>query len=72
MSGALNPSAPSLVDSVPIELERSMAFPEKILPAYDHMDAKKAMGERNGTQAGDPPEGAMVMYELAVMRDPPL
>jgi len=51
---------------------RSMAFPEKRHPAYDHMNAKEAMGKRNGTQAGDPPKAAKAMYELAVMKDPPL
>jgi NAD(P)-dependent dehydrogenase (short-subunit alcohol dehydrogenase family) len=51
---------------------RSMAFPEKRHPAYDHMDAEKDMKARNGTQAGDPPKGARAMYELAVMDDPPL
>jgi hypothetical protein len=30
------------------------------------------MGERNGTQAGDPKKGAKAMYELAVAKDPPL
>ena len=49
-----------------------MAFPEKRHPAYDHIDAEKAMSARNGTQAGDPIKGAKAMYELAVMRDPPL
>ncbi|KUJ24568.1 NAD(P)-binding protein [Mollisia scopiformis] len=51
---------------------RSMSFPEKRHPAYDHIDAKKQMGQRHGTQAGDPPKGAKAMYELAVMKDPPL
>lgn len=51
---------------------RSMAFPEKRHPAYDHIDAQKAMGERNGTQAGDPIKGAKAMYELATLKDPPL
>ncbi|KAH6716369.1 hypothetical protein BKA61DRAFT_342250 [Leptodontidium sp. MPI-SDFR-AT-0119] len=51
---------------------RSMSFPEKRHPAYDHMDAKKAMDQRHGTQAGDPPKGAKAMYELAIMNDPPL
>jgi len=51
---------------------RSMSFPEKRHPAYDHMDAKDAMTKRNGTQAGDPPKGAKAMYELAIMKDPPL
>jgi len=49
-----------------------MSFPEKRHPAYDHIDAKKEMTERHGTQAGDPPKGAKAMYELAVMEDPPL
>lgn len=51
---------------------RSMTFPEKRHPAYDHIDAKTQMNKRNGTQAGDPPKGAKAMYELAVMKDPPL
>jgi hypothetical protein len=29
-----------------------MAFAEEKNPAYDHIDAKKQMGERHGTQAG--------------------
>ena len=49
-----------------------MVFPEKRHEAYDHIDAKKAMGERHGTQAGDPKKGGKAMYELAVMEDPPL
>lgn len=51
---------------------RSMAFPEKRHPAYDHIDAKTQMNKRNGTQAGDPPKGAKAMYEFAIMKDPPL
>jgi NAD(P)-dependent dehydrogenase (short-subunit alcohol dehydrogenase family) len=51
---------------------RSMSFPEKRHPAYDHMDAKKAMGDRHGTQAGDPIKGAKAMYELATLGEPPL
>ena len=51
---------------------RSMTFPEKKHPAYDHLDAKELMTKRNGTQAGDPPKGAKAMYELAIMKDPPL
>ena len=51
---------------------RSMAFAPERHPAYDHIDAKTAMGQRNGTQAGDPIKGAKAMYELAVMKDPPL
>lgn len=41
-------------------------------PAYDHMDAKKSMTERHGTQAGDPKKAAKAMYEFATMQDPPL
>lgn len=51
---------------------RSMDFGENKKEEYDHLDAKKSMGERNGTQAGDPKKGAKAMYELAVMQDPPL
>ncbi|THV85928.1 NAD(P)-binding protein [Aureobasidium pullulans] len=51
---------------------RSMDFGEAKNSAYDHLDAKKSMGERNGTQAGDPKKGARCMYELAVMDEPPL
>lgn len=36
------------------------------------MDARERMSARNGTQAGDPARGARAMYELAVMKDPPL
>lgn len=50
---------------------RSMQFAERH-PAYDHMNAKKSMTERNGTQAGDPKKGAKAMYQFAVMNDPPL
>ena len=51
---------------------RSMAFAQNKNPNYDHIDAKKSMGERNGTQVGDPPKAAKAMYELATMKDPPL
>ena len=51
---------------------RSMDFGEVAAPAYDHMDPKKTAGDRNGTQAGDPKKGAIAMYKLAVMKDPPL
>ena len=49
-----------------------MVFAEKRHPAYDHIDAKKNAEGRNGSQAGDPSKGAKAMYELAVMKDPPL
>jgi hypothetical protein len=49
-----------------------MTFPEKRHPAYDHIDAKKTMNARHGTQVGDPEKGARAMYELAILEDPPL
>ncbi len=49
-----------------------MQFAEQRHPAYDHIDAKTAMQKRHGTQAGDPKKGGRAMYELAVMKDPPL
>lgn len=49
-----------------------MVFPERRHPAYDHIDAKKDAEGRHMTQAGDPIKGAKAMYELAVMKDPPL
>jgi len=51
---------------------RSMSFADERHPAYDHLNAKKAMGDRNGKQVGDPVKGARAMYELAVLSDPPL
>ncbi|KAF4624407.1 hypothetical protein G7Y89_g13765 [Cudoniella acicularis] len=51
---------------------QSMDFPEKRLPAYDHLNAKEMMGKCHGSQAGDPVKGAKTMYELAAMKDPPL
>merc|ERR1712230_307353 len=50
---------------------RSMQFAERH-PAYDHMDAQERMSARHGNQAGDPVKGAKAMYELAIMKDPPL
>jgi len=49
-----------------------MEFPEKRHPAYDHMDAKEIMGKRHNKQAGDPEKGAKAIYELAILKDPPL
>ncbi|KAL8773967.1 MAG: hypothetical protein Q9209_001397 [Squamulea sp. 1 TL-2023] len=51
---------------------RSMVFPERRHPAYDHIDAKKDAEGRHMKQAGDPIKGAKAMYDLAVMKDPPL
>ncbi|KAI9706997.1 MAG: hypothetical protein M1820_004585 [Bogoriella megaspora] len=51
---------------------QSMAFGEEKCAAYDHLDAEKTMGERNGKQAGDPVKAGKAFYELAVMDDPPL
>lgn len=36
------------------------------------MDAQERMSARHGNQAGDPVKGAKAMYELAIMKDPPL
>jgi hypothetical protein len=49
-----------------------MVFPENKNPAYDHINAKEAMGKRHMTQAADPVKAAKVFYELAIMDDPPL
>lgn len=51
---------------------RSMDFAENKNPAYDHIDAKAAMGKRHMTQAGDPAKAAKAFYELAVMENPPI
>jgi len=51
---------------------RSMAFGEVKVPAYDHLDPEKRAKDRHGTQDGDPAKAAKDMYELAVMKDPPL
>jgi NAD(P)-dependent dehydrogenase (short-subunit alcohol dehydrogenase family) len=51
---------------------RSMEFPEQRHPAYDHLHAKEQMEKRNGTQKGDPEKGGKAMYQLAVMKEPPL
>lgn len=37
---------------------RSMVFGDNKNPAYDHINAKEAMGKRHGAQAGDPVKGA--------------
>ena len=49
-----------------------MIFADKRHPAYDHLDAKKIMGDRHGTQPGDPKKGGQAIYELALLQDPPL
>ena len=49
-----------------------MDFGEIDHPAYDHINARKSMGDRHGTQAGDPAKAAQVFYDLAVMDDPPM
>jgi len=51
---------------------RSMDFGYSKEPAYDHINAKEAMGKRNGTQAGDPVKGARAMWDIAKLEDPPL
>lgn len=49
-----------------------MVFAEKRHPAYNHLDARKRAEGRHMAQAGDPMKGAKAMYELAIMKDPPL
>ncbi|KAF2101826.1 NAD(P)-binding protein [Rhizodiscina lignyota] len=51
---------------------RSMDFAENKNPAYDHIDARAAMGKRHMQQAGDPPKAAEAFYKLATMKDPPI
>ena len=51
---------------------RSMTMPEKRHPAYEHLDATRAAGDRHGKQPGDPKKGAEAMYRLASLPDPPL
>lgn len=51
---------------------RSMSFPDKRHPAYDHLNAKEAMQKHHGSQKGDPKKGAEAIYELATLSDPPL
>ncbi len=41
-------------------------------PCAPDMDAQERMSARHGNQAGDPVKGAKAMYELAIMKDPPL
>lgn len=43
-----------------------------IAQAYDHLNAEEAMKKRHGTQVGDPIKGAIAMYDIATMDDPPL
>lgn len=50
-----------------------MAFADRKLPEYDHIDAKDRMTKRNGTQRGDPQKAAVAMYKFACMgKDTPL
>ncbi|SLM34459.1 short-chain dehydrogenase reductase sdr protein [Lasallia pustulata] len=52
--------------------DRSMSFPDKRHPAYDHLNAKEAMQKHHGSQKGDHKKGAEAIYELATLSDPPL
>ena len=45
-----------------------MDFGENKNEAYDHINAKEAMGKRHMTQAGDPEKAAKAFYELAVSK----
>ncbi|EME47317.1 hypothetical protein DOTSEDRAFT_69297 [Dothistroma septosporum NZE10] len=40
--------------------------------AYDHINAEETMGQRNGTQVGNPVEGGRAFWDIAKMEDPPL
>jgi hypothetical protein len=42
-----------------------MIFGDCKEPAYDHLDAKKSMGERNGAQPGDPVKVCTMKYHPA-------
>ncbi|KAL8646023.1 MAG: hypothetical protein Q9210_006376 [Variospora velana] len=42
------------------------------MACLDHLDARKKAEGRHHQQAGDPINGAKTMYELAVMKNPPL
>jgi len=50
---------------------RSMTFADRH-PAYDHLNAREVMSKRHMHQRGDPKKGARVMYEMAILQDPPL
>jgi len=50
----------------------NMIFGEEKCEAYDHLNAKEAMGKRNGTQKGEPVKGSRAFYDLAMMDNPPL
>lgn len=49
-----------------------MVFAEKRHPTYDYLDARKKAEGRHHQTAGDPIKGVKAMYELAVMKNPPL
>lgn len=49
-----------------------MEYGDQNLSTYDHIDARKAMSQRHGTQVGDPQKAAVQMYELAIESNPPL
>lgn len=49
-----------------------MEFPKRRLEEYHHLDARERMRQRHGTQGGDPLKAARAIYDLAVMKDPPV
>lgn len=48
-----------------------MEFPKHRMDAYDHLDARERMSKRQGSQGGDPLKASKVIYQLAVMEEPP-
>jgi hypothetical protein len=70
-SGGSSSRASSPVDSGPIGAVARCTLPNGTRHMIVSMP-RQNMKKRYGTQAGDPRKGARVMYEFAVMEDPPL
>ncbi|KAI0533534.1 hypothetical protein GGR58DRAFT_486104 [Xylaria digitata] len=53
---------------------KSMQFrsPERVLPAYNHVQAEQVMEAMGAVQVGDPIKGAAAIYALARVPNPPL
>ncbi len=50
----------------------SNGLPRQRHLAYNNMSTKDAMALRNESQDGDPVKGVKAIYQLAVMKEPPL
>lgn len=50
----------------------SIAIQDRTNPAYSHLNAHQLVKTMKGAQRGDPPKAGRAMYELAMMKDPPL